>query len=111
MKSEVAQQAILLTIIGMAAVNFAIRFTPIAILSRVELPRPVLRWLSFIPVAVMGSLVASEVLTPHGVWQPPLTNPGVYASILSALTFRFTRSFLGATLAGMVSYVALRAVL
>lgn len=111
MGTEAAQGAIIAVIVGMALVNFAIRFTPIALLSRVELPRPVLRWLQFVPVSVMGALVATEVLRPGGHWAPPLTNPGLYAAVITAFVFRFTRSFLGATVAGIVSFVALRAVL
>jgi len=95
----------------MAAVNFIIRFTPIATLSRITFPRPLLRWLSFVPISVMGALVASEVLRPRGQWQPPLTNPGLYAAILTGVVFKFTRSFLGSTVAGMVAYVALRSLL
>jgi branched-subunit amino acid transport protein len=56
----------------------------------------------------MGALVASEVLAPHGRFAPPLTNPGIYAAILTALVFRWTKSFLGATIVGMASYVVLR---
>lgn len=111
MNAEVSQSTILTVIAGMAIVNFAIRFTPIAVLSRVRLPEPVLRWLSFVPVSVMGALVASEVLRPGGSWQPPLTNPGVWAALLTAIVFRFTRSFLGATLTGMAAFVALRALI
>ena len=109
--TETGNAVIVAVIAGMAVINFAIRFTPIAILSRMELPRPFLRWLSYIPVSVMGALVASEVLRPGGQWQPPLTNPGLYAAVLTALVFRFTRSFLGATVAGMLSFVALRSLL
>jgi branched-subunit amino acid transport protein len=96
-------------VIGMATVNFTVRFLPLAILSRLDLPRPMLRWLSFIPISVMGALVASEVLRPQGQWRPPLTNPGLWAALLTALVFRLTRSFLGATLVGVLSYVVLRA--
>jgi len=108
---EISQTTIWTVIIGMAVTNFVIRATPIAVLSRRTLPAPVLRWLSFVPISVMGALVTSEVLRPGGQWQPPLTNPGFYAAILTALVFRYTRSFLGATLVGIVSYVALRAVI
>ena len=108
---EVSQTTIWLVIIGMAVTNFVIRAIPIAALSRRTLPAPVLRWLSFVPISVMGALVANEVLRPGGEWQPPLTNPGLYAAILTALVFRFTRSFLGATLAGIAGYVALRAII
>lgn len=111
MTTEITQATIVAVVAGMAVVNFAIRFTPIASLSRLTLPRPLLRWLSFVPVSVMGALVATEVLRPHGEWQPAITNPGLYAAILTGIVFRFTRSFLGSTVAGMVAYVALRALL
>lgn len=109
--NEMTPPLVWTVVIGMAVLNFAFRFAPLALFSRIEMPAPVLRWLSFIPIAVMGSLVASEVLRPGGTWQPPLTNPGVYAALLTMVIFRFTRSFLGATVAGMLSYVALRAIL
>lgn len=95
----------------MAVANFAIRFTPIAILSRFDLPAPVLRWLSFIPVSVMGALVASEVMYPGGQWVPPLSNPGFFAAVLTAVVYHRWRSFLGATVCGMVAFVALRALM
>jgi branched-subunit amino acid transport protein len=109
--SEVSGATIVAVIVGMALINFAIRFAPLALLSRLTLPAPVMRWLSFVPVSVMGSLVALEVMRPGGTWQAPLTNPGVYAAALTMLVFRVSRSFLGSTLAGMASYVALRALI
>jgi len=102
---------IVAVIAGMATVNFAIRFIPIAALSRLDLPKALLRWLSFVPISVMGALVATEVLRPRGSWQPPLTNPGVYAAMLTALIFRYTRSFLGSTVSGMAAYVVLRSLI
>ena len=108
MNGSVDQNTILAVIAGMAVVNFAIRFTPIAILSRFDLPAPVLRWLSFVPVSVMGALVASEVMRPGGQWVPPLENPGVFAAILTAVVYYRWRSFLGATVCGMVTFVILR---
>lgn len=95
----------------MAIINFVLRHLPMAFLSRVRMPKPVLRWLSFVPISVMGALVASEVLRPGGEWVPPLTNPGIYGAILAALVFRFTRSFLGATAAGVLAFIALRTML
>src|SRR5699024_9980625 len=37
-------------IVGMAVVNYAVRYPPIAVLSRLELPEWLRRWLSYIPV-------------------------------------------------------------
>ena len=108
MKTEIAQNTIWIVILGMAVLNYAVRFPPLAIVSRIDLPKPVARWLSFVPIAVMGALVASEVLRPGGQWSNPLAGPSLYAAIITALTFRFTRSFLGATVAGMASFVVLQ---
>ena len=107
MKADASQTLIWGVIVGMAALNYAVRFPPIAVVSRMRLPEPVMRWLSFVPVSVMGALVATEVLRPGGVWTNPVASPSVYAAIITGLVFRFTRSFLGASLAGMASYVAL----
>ncbi|NTU71966.1 MAG: AzlD domain-containing protein [Coriobacteriia bacterium] len=108
MRTDVAQGTIWMVIAGMAVINFAVRFLPIAVVSRIDLPRPVMRWLSFVPVSVMGALVASEVLRPGGVWADPLTSPSVYAALLTGVVFSMSRSFLGATVAGMASFVALQ---
>ncbi|MDH4139296.1 MAG: AzlD domain-containing protein [Coriobacteriia bacterium] len=104
--------AVIWTVIaGMAILNFAVRFVPIAVVSRVNLPGPVLRWLSYIPVSVMGALVASEVLRPGGQIDISPANPSLLAAVLTAFVYRFTRSFLGATVAGMATFVFLRSVL
>jgi len=105
---EVSQFTVWAVVVGMALLNFAVRFAPLAIVSRIELPAPVMRWLSFVPIAVMGALVASEVLRPNGVWTNPITGPNVYAALITALVFRSTRSFLGASVAGMASFVVLQ---
>lgn len=111
MRTDISQTAIWTVIVGMGLANFAVRFVPMAIVSRMELPKPIMRWLSFVPVSVMGALVAGEVLRPNNAWVNPLTSPSVYAAIVTALTFRFSRSFLGATVAGMASFVALQRLL
>lgn len=98
-------------VIGMAVANYLTRFPPIAIVSRVRLPRPVMRWLSFIPISVMGALVALEVLRPSGQWAHPLSNPYLWAAIPTALVYVKTRSFLGATISGIVLFVAIRALI
>ena len=101
------QATIAAVIVGMAAINFGLRFIPLAVLSRMALPKPVMRWLSFVPISVMGALVATEVVGTKGVSAGLFSGPSLYASILTMVVFRYTRSFLGATLVGMASYVVL----
>ncbi|MDO8880816.1 MAG: AzlD domain-containing protein [Coriobacteriia bacterium] len=96
-------------VIGMAVANFAIRFPPIAVLSRVALPDWLRRWLSFIPVSVMATLVIGAVARPDGVWLPPAHNPYLLASLATGVIYWRSRSFVGATIAGVLLFVALRA--
>lgn len=97
-------------IVGMAVANFVIRFVPIAVVSRLDLPAPVMRWLSFIPISVMGALVAGTVVRPEGQYLAPWTNPWLLATVVTAVAYVKTRSFLGATVIGMLAFVVIRGV-
>jgi branched-subunit amino acid transport protein len=98
-------------IAAMGLVNFALRFPPLAVLSKLSLPEWLRRWLSFVPVSVMATLVVGEVARPGGQWLNPLTNPYVWAAMLTGVVYWRSRSFLGATLAGIVSFLVFRAAL
>ena len=56
----------------------------------------------------MAALVASEVLAPDGHWSAAAAQPEPLAAVPTALVFRFTRSFLWATVSAMLRIVALR---
>lgn len=107
MNAELSRGAIIGVIVGMGMVNFAIRGLPVAILSRLDLPRPFRHWLSFVPISVMGALVASEVLVRDGRVTTSLADPAIIASAVTMLAFRFTRSFVGAAITGMAAFVLL----
>jgi branched-subunit amino acid transport protein len=93
-------------IAGMAVTNIVLRGAPIAALSRLSLPPVVERWFGYIPVSVMAAIVAVQVLRPNGGWLPLLHNPYLLAAVPTALTYRFTRSFLGATAVGILAFLA-----
>jgi branched-subunit amino acid transport protein len=93
-------------IIGMALTNVVLRFVPLAILSRLALPRVVERWLSYVPVTVMAAILATEVLRPSGAWLPLNDNPYLLATVPTALIYWYTRSFLGATVGGVIAFLA-----
>lgn len=98
-------------IAGMAAANYLLRYPPILVLSRVEMPDWLRRWLSYIPVSVMATLVVGEVSRPNGEWALTLANPYLWAAVATGLVYWRWRSFLGASLAGVVFFLALRATL
>jgi branched-subunit amino acid transport protein len=81
-----------------------------AVLSRIELPAWLRRWLSFIPVSVMATLVVGAVARPDGVWLHPGENPYLWASVATGIVYWRFRSFLGATIAGVLFFLALRTV-
>jgi branched-subunit amino acid transport protein len=93
---------------GMAVTNFALRLTPIAVLSRLRIPRPVERWLSYVPVSVMAAIVATEVLRPGGIWLVPWRNAYLVAAVPTAFVYHRTRSLFGATVVGVLAFLALR---
>jgi branched-subunit amino acid transport protein len=95
-------------VVAMAVVNIAFRWGPIAMLSRLRLPLPVERWLSFVPASVMSALVATEILRPGGHWLLPWQNVYLFAAVPTALVYWKTKSFLGASVTGMVAFLALR---
>lgn len=109
MSNTLSQQTLIMVILGMGAINFCLRFIPMAALSRVALPEVVMRWLSYIPISVMGALFAKEVLLPSAAFNPMYANPGIYGALVSMATFKYTKSFIGSTLAGVGSYLLLRA--
>ena len=93
---------------GMALTSLVVRGTPMAVMSRLRLPATVERWLGYIPVSVMAAIVAVQVLRPDGRYLPLAHNPYLFATLPTALVYRYTRSFLGATVIGILSFVALR---
>ncbi|MCL2654810.1 MAG: AzlD domain-containing protein [Coriobacteriia bacterium] len=109
-----AQNAILITILGMTVLNFALRFTPLVALTRIKLPEVVTRWLSFVPISVMGALFATQILLP--AWEqtsgkqsiPLYFNPGIFGALAAMLVFKLTKSFIGGTVAGVVVFVLVR---
>ncbi|MBD3110228.1 AzlD domain-containing protein [Bacillus sp. AGMB 02131] len=53
---------VLLVILGCALVTVIPRVVPFILVKNVELPKPVIKWLSFIPICILTALVADSVL-------------------------------------------------
>jgi branched-subunit amino acid transport protein len=56
----------------------------------------------------MAAIVAVQVFRPEGRFDFGLANPYLLAAVPTALVYKFTRSFLGATLAGILTFLAIR---
>ena len=53
---------VLVVILGCALVTVIPRVVPFILVKNVELPKPVIKWLSFIPICILTALVADSVL-------------------------------------------------
>lgn len=100
---------VLLIVLGAALVTVVPRVVPLVLLARIDLPRWLKVWLGYVPVAVLGALLAGELFMNAGRLVPPASNTAL-AAILPAIAVaaRF-RSIIGAVTAGVVAMALLRA--
>jgi branched-subunit amino acid transport protein len=95
----------------MALVTYLPRMLPLVVLSRFKLPPAVLRWLSFVPVAVLSALLAKELLTGGGGLALPPAHPQLLAAVPTFVIAIYTRSLMGTVVAGIVAMALLRLIL
>jgi branched-subunit amino acid transport protein len=99
----------LFLIAGMTLVTFAPRVFPLLFLHRKEIPEPLLRWLSFIPVAILAALLAPSLAVANGRLDLTRHNLFLLAAVPTVAVAALNRRNLFLTaLVGMVSLVLLR---
>ena len=104
------RESVFWVIIGAAAVTVVPRVLPLVVLSRLALPAWLVRWLGYLPIAVLAALLAEEVLLGDaGVSLPP-ENLGLLAVAPALLIAARTRSLIVTTAAGVVAMALLRQV-
>ncbi|MBW6464698.1 MAG: AzlD domain-containing protein [Firmicutes bacterium] len=100
---------IALLIFFTSLVTFIPRVLPILFLSRRSLPRPVVLWLSYVPVAVLAALLAPALFTPNGAVNLSFVeNPVFWISIPVFIIAFYTRNLFATVLSGMVLIALLR---
>ena len=102
--------AILALWLGMALVTYLPRALPLIALSRLALPPALLRWLSFVPVAVLSALLAQEVLVTGGKPALPPAHPELLAVLPAFVVAVVTRSLMVTVAAGILAMALLRLV-
>lgn len=83
--------------------TFAIRFSFIYALGRVEVPPALHRALRFVPPAVLCAIIFPEVLMSGGAMDAGLSNPRVPSAALAVLVALATRRTLPTIVAGMAA--------
>ena len=95
---------ILALILACAAVTAVPRVLPLVLLSKIELPRWLLAWLAYVPVAVLAALLAIEVLMVDGKPALSAVNPSLLAIAPALAVAGLTRSLIATVLAGVAIY-------
>jgi branched-subunit amino acid transport protein len=99
----------LLAVFGaMGVVTYLPRVLPLVLLAERSLPPRVLRFLEFIPVAVLAAFVAPLVLAPDGSLDVSPGNLTLLASLPTVAVALKTRSLIFTVVVGIVAMMLLR---
>jgi branched-subunit amino acid transport protein len=100
---------IALLIFFASLVTYLPRLLPVLFLSRRNLPRAVVLWLSYVPVAVLAALLAPALFVPSGAVNLTINeNPVFWVSIPVFAIAYLSRNLFVTVLSGMVIIALLR---
>ena len=102
-----ANDKYILLIAGMLIVTFLPRFLPLLFLDNKKLPDKAVRWLSFIPAAVLSALLAPAILIKNGSLSLSLNNISLLAFIPTLITAYKTRNIFYTVSGGLAFYLIL----
>ena len=88
--------------------TFFIRFSFIAMLERINLPRNFQRALRFVPIAVLSAIIAPELGYSNNLLDISPTNPRLLAGIVATLVAYKTKNVVWTISAGMAVFWLLR---
>lgn len=98
----------MLVIIGSAIVTYLPRMLPLVMLSKIKMPDLVLRWLSFVPPAVLSALLLPDLLLVNQRVDFSFSNLKLLAAFPTLAVAVKTRSMMAALITGMATVVLLR---
>ncbi len=102
-----ANDKYILLIAGMLIVTFLPRFLPLLFLDNKKLPDKAVRWLSFIPAAVLSALLAPAILIKNGSLSLSLNNISLLAFIPTLITAYKTKNIFYTVSGGLAFYLIL----
>jgi branched-subunit amino acid transport protein len=102
------QQKIFLALVGMTLVTYLPRMLPALLLSGRTLPPVLTRWLRFVPVAVLSTLLAPSLLMQESQFNINSHNLGLMMALPTGIVAFGTRSFLGTLTIGVLMMAGVR---
>ncbi|WP_319471989.1 AzlD domain-containing protein [uncultured Pseudodesulfovibrio sp.] len=100
------EQTVILTIVGMTLVTYIPRVAPVLALASRSLPEPLVRWLSFVPTAVLSAMLFPSLLLRDGSFDFSPQNFFLWAAIPAFILAVKTKSFFGTVALGMALVAA-----
>jgi branched-subunit amino acid transport protein len=95
-------------VMGAALVTFIPRVLPLMVLTRLQLPDWSLRWLNYVPIAVMAALIGQEIFIQDGAFSPIKNNIELIAALPTFMLAIWTRSLFVTVITGVVASTVLR---
>ena len=100
-----------LLILGMLDVTFSVRYVPLVVVGRAQLPPRVARALRYVPVAVLTAILVPAALMPNGDLDLSLSNAAMVGGIAAAFIAWRTKNLLLTIVLGMVIFLVWRGLL
>lgn len=100
------EKIVFLTIVGMTLVTYIPRVAPVLALASRTLPEPMVRWLSYVPTAVLSAMLFPSLLLKDAAFDFSPSNFFLWAAIPAFILAFRTRSFFGTVALGMALVAA-----
>ena len=102
--------SVALTILGMAAATYSSRVGLIGLARQIELHPIARRALEYVPLSILAALVFPAVIAPSGAMESPLSNPTLWAALITAAVHATLKRPVVSILVGVASMVLFRQV-
>lgn len=97
-------------IVGMMVVTFLPRYGVLALMGRIEMPKPLFNALKFVPPAVLSAIILPTMIFKGDRLAIEPTNSALVAGIIAGVVAWRTRNLLLTIIVGMVALFIWRAI-
>ncbi|WP_390405594.1 AzlD domain-containing protein [Lacticaseibacillus jixiensis] len=100
---------VFITILLCGLVTWLIRVVPFALVKAATLPKWLLQFLSFVPVAILSAIFVESLLVYHSGHWPSVNVENLMASVPSIIAGVISKSLLVVVVVGIVAMALIRA--
>ena len=102
---------IILTILGCSIVTWLSRVLPFILLKKFDLPKPVIEYLSFVPIVIMSALWFDSLFVQKIGELPQINYENLLASLPTVLSAIISKNLLVIVITGIISLAIVRYVM